>query len=164
VLIKKYGNRRLYDTLQSRYITLEDLAAIVRQGTDVKVVEANTSRDLTRQVLTQVILEQQDSLDMIPVEFLVAIIRVQGTIDQAPFSSFLVTLVKQFSEAGNAWARQFAGFFGSTLDEDPGAVPTADRPGGQPPADGPGAEASPQPGDIHDLRRRVDALLDKLAK
>lgn len=56
-LIKKYGNRRLYDTTGSRYVNLDDLAAMVRAGKDVRVVDAKTGRDLTRVVLTQIITE-----------------------------------------------------------------------------------------------------------
>jgi len=57
VLIKKYGNRRLYDTTGSRYVNLDDLAAMVRAGKDVCVVDAQTGRDLTRVTLTQIITE-----------------------------------------------------------------------------------------------------------
>lgn len=57
VLIKKYGNRRLYDTVGSRYVNLDDLAAMVRAGKDVHVVDAKTGRDLTRVILTQIITE-----------------------------------------------------------------------------------------------------------
>ncbi|HXJ90316.1 MAG TPA: polyhydroxyalkanoate synthesis regulator DNA-binding domain-containing protein [Candidatus Binatia bacterium] len=57
VLIKKYGNRRLYDTGGSRYVNLDDLAAMVRAGKDVRVVDAKSGRDLTRVTLTQIITE-----------------------------------------------------------------------------------------------------------
>ncbi len=57
VVIKKYANRRLYDTSSSRYINLEDIAALVRNGKDLQVVDANTSEDLTRVTLTQIIVE-----------------------------------------------------------------------------------------------------------
>ncbi len=57
VLIKKYGNRRLYDTAGSRYVNLDDLAALIRAGKDVRVVDAKTGQDLTRVVLTQIITE-----------------------------------------------------------------------------------------------------------
>ena len=57
VIIKKYGNRRLYDTSSSAYVNLEDLAKMVRNGTDVQVVDANTGEDLTRVTLTQIIVE-----------------------------------------------------------------------------------------------------------
>lgn len=57
ILIKKYGNRRLYDTAGSRYVNLDDLAAHVRAGRDVRVVDAKTGQDLTRVILTQIITE-----------------------------------------------------------------------------------------------------------
>lgn len=57
VVIKKYGNRRLYDTTASRYVNLEEIAAMVRNGTDVQVVEAKSGEDLTRVTLTQIIVE-----------------------------------------------------------------------------------------------------------
>lgn len=57
VVIKKYGNRRLYDTSGSRYVNLEDIAALVRNGNDVQVLDAKTGDDLTRVTLTQIILE-----------------------------------------------------------------------------------------------------------
>jgi polyhydroxyalkanoate synthesis repressor PhaR len=57
VLVKKYGNRRLYDTGGSRYVNLDDLAAMVRAGKDVRVVDAKSGRDLTRITLTQIITE-----------------------------------------------------------------------------------------------------------
>jgi len=57
VVIKKYANRRLYDTSGSRYINLEDIAALVRNGTDLQVVDATTGEDITRVTLTQIIVE-----------------------------------------------------------------------------------------------------------
>ena len=57
VVIKKYANRRLYDTSGSRYINLEDIAALVRNGKDLQVVDAKTGEDLTRVTLTQIIVE-----------------------------------------------------------------------------------------------------------
>ncbi len=57
IVIKKYGNRRLYDTSNSRYVNLEDIAAQVRNGKDLQVLDAKTGEDLTRVILTQIILE-----------------------------------------------------------------------------------------------------------
>ena len=57
VVIKKYTNRRLYDTSNSRYINLEDIAALVRNGKDLQVVDASTGEDITRVTLTQIIVE-----------------------------------------------------------------------------------------------------------
>ncbi len=57
MIIKKYPNRRLYDTSAGRYVNLEDVASMIRQGSDVQVVDARTGEDLTRVVLTQIIVE-----------------------------------------------------------------------------------------------------------
>jgi len=71
VLIKKYGNRRLYDTGGSRYVNLDDIAAFIREGRDVQVVDAKTGRDLTRVTLTQIITEDaKDKPTGLPLELL----------------------------------------------------------------------------------------------
>ena len=71
VVIKKYGNRRLYDTAASRYINLDEVAALVRTGADIQVVDAKTGEDLTRPVLTQIIMEEaKDQRAGLPLELL----------------------------------------------------------------------------------------------
>jgi polyhydroxyalkanoate synthesis repressor PhaR len=71
VVIKKYGNRRLYDTAESRYVNLDDIAGFVRQGKNVQVVDAKTGQDLTRVTLTQVIMEDaKDKPTGLPLELL----------------------------------------------------------------------------------------------
>lgn len=75
VMIKKYANRRLYDTDTSSYITLDDLCNMVKKGVDFTVVDAKTEEDLTRQVLTQIIFEQESKgYSLLPVKFLRTII------------------------------------------------------------------------------------------
>jgi len=104
--IKKYANRRLYDTEQSRYITLAELASIVREGRRVEVVDAKAGTDLTRQVLVQVILEEQERLDMLPPELLHGIIRMQGTMQGGALTTFLADGMNQFMAAGETWKDQ----------------------------------------------------------
>jgi polyhydroxyalkanoate synthesis repressor PhaR len=71
VVIKKYGNRRLYDTSSSRYINLDQVAELVRQGAEVQVVDAKTGEDLTRVTLTQIIVEDtKDQPTGLPLELL----------------------------------------------------------------------------------------------
>ena len=165
VLIKKYANRRLYDTRRSKYITLDDLARMIRTGNTVKVVDANSGNDLTRQVLTQVLLEEQDRLDMIPVEMLHHIIKVQGTMFQGPFASFLSMAMKQFHASGSVWQRQmnamFEGWPGTGGATAPADAATAPGPEPDPPA--PSSETGDMD-DIGDLRTRMDELLDRLGK
>lgn len=76
VIIKKYGNRRLYDTELSRYITMEELAEKVRSGTDVRVIEAKTGEDLTQATLTQIIVESRGAAKLLPVSLLTQMIRM----------------------------------------------------------------------------------------
>jgi len=76
ILIKKYGNRRLYDTADSRYITLEELAGIIQAGAEVRVVDAKSGADLTQATLTQIIIESRDAAGMLPVPLLTQLIRL----------------------------------------------------------------------------------------
>jgi polyhydroxyalkanoate synthesis repressor PhaR len=83
VLIKKYGNRRLYDTAGSRYVNLDDLAALVRAGKEVRVVDAKTGRDLTRVTLTQIITEDaRDKPTGLPLELLRQLIIASDEVRQ----------------------------------------------------------------------------------
>jgi len=83
ILIKKYGNRRLYDTAGSRYVNLEDLAAHIRAGREVKVVDAKTGKDLTRVVLTQIITEDaKDKPTGLPLELLRQLIIASDEVRQ----------------------------------------------------------------------------------
>ncbi len=76
VVVKKYPNRRLYDTSESRYITLEDLTARIRKGKNVQVLDAQTGADLTQATLTQIILESRGGARLLPVPLLVRLIRL----------------------------------------------------------------------------------------
>src|SRR5579872_7364825 len=83
VVVKKYGNRRLYDTVGSRYVNLDDLAALVRDGKDVKVVDAKTGQDLTRVTLTQIITEDaKDKPTGLPLELLRQLIIASDEVRQ----------------------------------------------------------------------------------
>ena len=71
-LVKKYGNRRLYDTRRSRYVTLEELCETIAAGEDIKVIDAKTGEDLTKRVVTKIIFleEERRGLDLLPLAFL----------------------------------------------------------------------------------------------
>ena len=71
-LIKKYGNRRLYDTRRSSYVTLEDILQVVAAGEEIRVVDAKTQEDLTKRVVTKLIFleEERRNLDLLPLDFL----------------------------------------------------------------------------------------------
>jgi len=92
VTIKKYANRRLYDTESSAYITLDRLAAMVREGREFEVVDAKTGEDITRQVLTQIIVDEEArGATMLPISFLKQLIGLYGNSMQ--------TFVPQYLEA-----------------------------------------------------------------
>jgi polyhydroxyalkanoate synthesis repressor PhaR len=76
VVIKKYSNRRLYDTQESHYITLDELASKVRAGIDVVVVDAKSGEDLTRTTLTQILMEERGAARMLPSDVLAQLIRM----------------------------------------------------------------------------------------
>ncbi len=83
IVIKKYANRRLYDTSSSRYINLEDIGALVRNGKDVQVVDASTGEDLTRVTLTQIIVEDaRDQPSGLPLELLRQLIVASDRVGQ----------------------------------------------------------------------------------
>jgi polyhydroxyalkanoate synthesis repressor PhaR len=83
VVIKRYANRRLYDTAASRYVNLDDIAALVREGKDVKVVDAKTGHDLTRVTLTQIITEDaRDKPTGLPLELLRQLIVASDEVRQ----------------------------------------------------------------------------------
>jgi polyhydroxyalkanoate synthesis repressor PhaR len=83
ILIKKYGNRRLYDTAGSRYVNLDDIARFIREGNDVRVVDAESGRDLTRVVLTQIITEDaKDKPTGLPLELLRQLIVASDEVRQ----------------------------------------------------------------------------------
>jgi len=76
MVVKKYGNRRLYDTDESRYITLDELAARIRDGARVQVVDAKSNKDLTQQTLAHIILESRGASKLLPVPLLEQLIRM----------------------------------------------------------------------------------------
>ncbi len=84
IVIKKYGNRRLYDTDQSRYLTLEELSHRIRAGNNVRVTDAKTGADLTQAVLSQIILEQPRTARLLPIPLLTQLIR----LDDDAFAEF----------------------------------------------------------------------------
>ena len=90
VVIKKYANRRLYNTATSTYVTLDDLAVMVKGGTDFVVYDAKTGDDITRSVLTQIIFEEETKgTTLLPINFLRQLIRFYGDSMQAIVPGFL---------------------------------------------------------------------------
>lgn len=98
VMIKKYANRRLYNTSSSSYITLEDLAGMVRDEVDFQVLDAKTGTDITHAILTQIIMEEEASggEQMLPVSFLRQLIAMYGNSMQALMPSYLEATMSNF--------------------------------------------------------------------
>lgn len=99
ITIKKYANRRLYNTSSSSYITLDDLAKMVRENVDFQVVDAKSGDDITHSILTQIIMEEESSGEqMLPVSFLRQLISMYGNSMQALMPSYLDASMKNFRE------------------------------------------------------------------
>ena len=97
VIIKKYANRRLYNTESSSYITLDHLATMTREGRDFKVVDAKTDEDITHNVLTQIIMEEESrGQTMLPVNFLRQLIAMYGDSMQAMVPGYLEASMDSF--------------------------------------------------------------------
>jgi polyhydroxyalkanoate synthesis repressor PhaR len=110
VIIKKYANRRLYDTESSSYITLERLAEMVRQKRQFKVVDAKTGEDLTRGVLAQIIMEEEArGTNMLPVNFLRQLISMYGDQMQAVVPQYLEASLEQLQRNQSQFREAMAG-------------------------------------------------------
>jgi len=97
IIIKKYANRRLYNTHSSKYITLDFLADLTRKDIDFKVVDAKTNDDITHGVLTQIIMEEENSgQQMLPVGFLKQLIAMYGDSMQGMVPQFLESSMDNF--------------------------------------------------------------------
>lgn len=168
MIVKKYSNRRLYDTEESRYITLEELAEKIRHGQDATVVDAKTNEDLTQATLAQIIMESRGAARILPVPLLLQLIR----LGDESLTEFLGLYLSQALDnylalkkgaqaiaplnplanlpfaATNALARLFLG----GLAAEPVAAPPAPKPPEKPPAPSPAEE------EMARLRRDLDAL------
>lgn len=98
VIIKKYANRRLYNTQSSSYITLDHLAKMTREGIDFKVLDAKTGVEITHQILTQIIMEEESvsGEQMLPVNFLRQLIGMYGNSMQSLVPHYLEASMDQF--------------------------------------------------------------------
>ena len=95
-IIKRYANRKLYDTVESRYITLTDVRRLVVERIDFVVVDKKNNSDITRSILLQVIAEQEHQAEpILSQEFMVSVIRAYGTSMQGPVCSHLESSLRQ---------------------------------------------------------------------
>lgn len=114
-IIKKYPNRRLYDTERSCYITVADVRELVKQGADFKVVDANSGEDLTRSILLQIIMEQESGgRPLFTADILSKMIRLYDDSVQGVFTSYLEKSLDLFVEQQTRLQQQIQEMLAST--------------------------------------------------
>ena len=173
VTIKKYANRRLYDTESSAYITLDKLALMVREGREFEVIDAKSGEDITRQVLTQIIVDEEArGATMLPLNFLKKLIGLYGNSMQTFVPQYLETAMDAFQRnqkgvsdalGGSMLAdiakRNLAAFEDASRAFVPQkAAPKAPKADARPPEAKPAAE----PSDVDALRAELAALQAKV--
>jgi polyhydroxyalkanoate synthesis repressor PhaR len=179
ITIKKYANRRLYNTGTSTYVTLEDLATMVKSGEDFVVYDAKTNEDITRSVLTQIIFEQENKeggQNLLPINFLRQLIRFYGDSMQMLVPRYLEVSIDSLTREQEKFREQISqafgmGGFGAIEDQVRRNMemfertfamfaPFARKGGGEGPAD---PDKEPKGGgDIDDLKRQIEQMQKRL--
>jgi polyhydroxyalkanoate synthesis repressor PhaR len=115
ITIKKYANRRLYNTGTSSYVTLEDLATMVKAGQDFVVFDAKTGEDITRSVLAQIIFEQEnkEGQNLLPINFLRQLIRFYGDSMQMLVPRYLEASIESLTKEQEKFRQQISQAFGT---------------------------------------------------
>jgi polyhydroxyalkanoate synthesis repressor PhaR len=174
VVIKKYANRRLYNTETSSYITLEHLATMTREGRDFQVFDARTGEDITRSVLTQIVMEEEATgQTMLPVPFLRQIIAMYGDSMQAMVPHYLEASMAAFAENQDKFrnaalkpfeqlTKQNLALFQAATSMLTAARPTAPKP--TPTAAKPAAPADAELAQLKAQLAALQARLDGMAK
>ena len=113
VVVKKYANRRLYNTATSSYVTLDDLARMIKEGGDFVACDAKTGEDITRSVLTQIIVEQeQKGQNLLPISFLRQFISLYGDSMQFLVPGYLEQAMLAFAQNQEQMRRNLQATFG----------------------------------------------------
>ena len=181
VVIKKYANRRLYNTASSSYVTLDHLSDMVKEGVDFVVFDAKTGEDITRSVLTQIIFEEENrgaGTNLLPIQFLRQLIGFYGNNMQAFLPSYLELSLEAFSKQQERLRSQFggAGIPGSGAYEEtirqnlalfdramkmfsPFAFPRAEEPAAAPTPAEPAADDT-----LAELRKQMEAMQAQIEK
>ena len=178
ILVKKYANRRLYNTATSSYVTLDDLAEIIRAGEEIQVVDAKSGEDLTHTVMAQIILDKEATEEtMLPPSFLRQLISLYGKGVEKMVPSYLTNAMETFSKNQDklrqAWmggqpganmmpmleemTRQNMAIFQNTMRAFTGMRPGAQAGGAQSP-DAKDAEIAKLKAELSQLKKKVDAL------
>jgi polyhydroxyalkanoate synthesis repressor PhaR len=167
LIIKKYENRRLYNSSTSQYINQEQVAQLVREGHDVRVIDAATGEDLTRLILAQIVVEDAKTPDSIfPLDVLRQMILASGVTTQENALRYMKTMMEMYQDAYRAMPVAMNPF--EFLQGRWGQSGPANQIPGNPQADpGRQANASATPakaGEVDELKRRVEELESLLTK
>ena len=169
VTIKKYANRRLYDTESSSYITLDKLATMIREGREFEVLDAKSGEDITHQVLTQIIVDEEArGATMLPVNFLRQLIGLYGGSMQGAVPAYLDAAMDAFKNNQNAMRDALTGNPLADLAKRNMAMfeeaTSAFRPGGAPRPAGAAASGDGDQSEVAKLRAELAALQAKVDK
>lgn len=108
VLIKKYGNRRLYDTERNSYIVIDQVAELIRAGRQVRVIDAKTKEDVTAFILTQILLDEAKKKNfLLPIPLLHLIIRYGNTVLEEFFDKYLQQIIRNYLDYKSTMDEQF---------------------------------------------------------
>ena len=177
VVIKKYANRRLYNTQTSSYVTLDHLAAMVKEGTEFEVQDARTGEDITRSVLTQIIFEEEaKGQSLLPIKFLRQLIRFYGDSLQTFVPGYLDMSMESFTKNQGAMRDRIAEALGGgnqmienmtrqnlQLFENAMAMFTPFGAAGSK-GEAVKAKAAPQSEEVADLKEEMEAMRKQLAE
>jgi polyhydroxyalkanoate synthesis repressor PhaR len=188
ITIKKYANRRLYNTGTSTYVTLEDLASMVKAGEDFIVHDAKTGEDITRQVLAQIIFEQEnkEGQSLLPIAFLRQLIRFYGDSMQMLVPRYLEVSIDSLTREQEKFREHMAQAFGGSpfgaLEDQvrrnmdmfertlamftpfarrEGQAAEPEKPAGSTEGAGGGAEIDELKRQMDEMQKRLDKLTDK---
>ena len=130
IVLKKYANRRLYDTETSAYVTLQEVADMIRKGRQVQVLEAKTKEDVTAFILTQIVLEEaRNNNALLPVPLLHLIIQFGDNLLGDFFDSYLQQIIRAYLSQKAAFENQFKDWIGMGMNFPEMARKSADEMG-----------------------------------
>ena len=157
-VIKKYGDRRLYDTAERRYVNLEDVGRMIRDGVEVEVVEARSGKDITRVVLTQIIVEaSRDQESGPPLQLLRQLVMASDRATHEFLTWYLNSTLDVYEKARESFQSRVSG--AKTAVSSPLEF-VRNLLSGHPS----GPEPEPDNGEVESLRRRVQELEERLAR
>lgn len=171
MLVKKYGNRRLYDTESSRYITLEDLTVAIKKGAEARVVDAKSGADLTQETLTQIIIEGRGADRIFPAPLLHQLIRLQDDMLTDFLGRYVQAALDLYLQAKKTTQNLMPFNPLVALTQFAGSSPFSGW--GQPPQPMPQVMPQPMPSapppaapqsDVQELRKELDELKSLLRK